>query len=170
MKTKLFIVLGMLVASLSFVSCSDEEDDSVIYDYVNYNAIFTVSSNVDNTDLLANPDFLKNTYVEHRNTKYPVIRLGDKDFVYDTDEIKSRYNMPYPWALRLFKTDKGRYVLKFGEFGPEEQYKNETFTIHWGDGSNNTISFNLYLKGHDVIMDSKLDGKEGGFFVFDLKK
>ena len=167
MKTKMFIVLGVLVASLVLVACID---DDVIRDYANYNAKFTVSSSVDNTDLLANPDFLNKTYVEHRGTTYPVIQFGDKDFGYHTDEIKSRYNMPYPCALRLFRTDKGRYVLAFGEFGPEEQYKNETFIIHWGDGSSNTISFNLYLKGHNVRKHSKLDGKKSDFFVFNLKK
>ena len=166
MKNTLILLMVMLVVSLSFVAC----DDDKIIDYANYNAEFTVSSITDNTDLLANPDFLKKTYVEHRGEKYHVIQLGDQDFLYHSDVIHSRYNMPYPWALRLFKTDKGRYVLKFGEFGPEEKYKNETFTIYWGDGSSNTVSFNLYIKGEDVRKNSVLDGKKGDFFVFDLKK
>ena len=167
MKNKLLWLLGMFIASLSFVACSD---DDVIIDYANYNAMFTVTRLADNSDLLADSDFLKKTYVEFRGKKYHVIRKGDKDFWFHTDVIHSRYNMPFPWALRLLKTDKGRYVLAFGEFGPVERYKKETFTIHWGDGSSNAISFNLYLKGDDVRKNSTLDGKEGDFFVFDLKK
>lgn len=166
MKTRL-LLLSILIVSLSFVACIN---DDVIIDYMNYNAQFTVTSLADHTDLLADSEFIKNTYVEYRGEKYHVIQFGDKDFMYPSEVVHSRYNMPLPWALRLLKTDKGRCVLAFGEFGPEERYKNETFKIHWGDGSCNTISFNLYLKGDNVRKNSKLDGKSGDFFVFNLTK
>ena len=168
MKTKLFL-LGMLLTSLFLVSCSDD-DDFEIHDYATYNATFTVTRTADNADLLADSVFLSKTYVEHRDKKYAVIKLGDAGYAYPNDVIQSRYLLPKPWALRLFKTEDGQYVLRFGEFGPVENYKDETFTIHWADGTSNIVSFNLYLKGDDVRKNSKLDGKETDFLNFDIKK
>ncbi|EXY94109.1 putative lipoprotein [Bacteroides fragilis str. 3998 T(B) 4] len=36
-------------------------------------------------------------------------------------------------------------MLSFGEFSPEHQYKGETFTIHWGDGTKDVVKFDLYI-------------------------
>ena len=91
--------------------------------------------------------------------------------MYHDNVIQSRYNMPMPWALRLFETKDGQLVLGFGEFGPEEDYRNETFTIYWADGTKNTVNFNLYVKeDHKMEKGSMLDGQKGDFFTFDIKK
>lgn len=170
MRNKLFLLAGMLIASFCFVSCSDDEED-IIYDYPTFNATFTVTKAADNTDLLADSVFLSKTYVEYKDKKYPVIEFGDKDFLYQDNVIQSRYNMPMPWALRLFETKDGQHVLGFGEFGPEENYRNETFTIFWADGTKNTVNFDLYVnKDHTMESGSMLDGQKGDFFTFDIKK
>lgn len=170
MRNKLFLLVGMLIASICFVSCSDNENN-VIYDYQTYNATFTVTKAADNTDLLADSVFLSKTYVIYKDQKYPVIKFGDKDFLYQDNVIQSRYNMPNPLALRLFETKDRQLVLGFGEFGPVEDYRNETFTIYWADGTKNTVNFNLYVnKDHTVEKESMLDGQKGDFFTFDIKK
>ena len=169
MKTRKSWMLGILLSALCSVSCDDDSDFDIT-DYANYRAVFTVSRTADKVDLLADSVFLANTYVEHRGLKYPVIQFGDKDYWYHTDTIQTRYNLPVKWALRLHKTKNGERLLTFGEFGPVEHYKNETFTINWADGTTNTVSFNLYLKGDDLVKNSTLDGMKGDFFKFDIKK
>lgn len=56
------------------------------------------------------------------------------------------FNMPRPLGLRKEVLGEAKErVLSFGEFSPEHQYKGETFTIHWGDGTKDVVKFDLYI-------------------------
>jgi hypothetical protein len=64
-------------------------------------------------------------------------------------------------------------MLRFGEFGPNYDYKGETFTIHWGDGTSDEVKFDLYItwkKGDPTIHDKIwLNGEQKNVDWFTLE-
>ncbi|WP_029902270.1 hypothetical protein [Prevotella sp. 10(H)] len=139
----------LLLASVMFLfaSCADEkleEDDGdrIIWDFINYSVIFKV---VDQSghDLL-NPETEEN--------------ILDNDIVvkYDGKEFNRKtpkYNMPDPLDLRTYQLEEGSNALFFGEFSPESNYRDEKFTIEWGDGTQTDIKFDLYITWNEKRTD-----------------
>ena len=79
------------------------------------------------------------------------------------------------WPCAIIKTTTPhKYRLAFGEFTPEDDFKNESFTLDWGDGTTDEISFDCYItwKDQDPTVHKKLflNGEEIGMdFTYLLK-
>ena len=113
----------LLLFPLLLTGCYGEEDKEkdqgdYIWDFINYNIYFSVKDAAGN---------------------------GDKSFPLE-NSVDTRFNMPRPLGLRKEVLGEAKErVLSFGEFSPEHQYKGETFTIHWGDGTKDVVKFDLYI-------------------------
>jgi hypothetical protein len=87
--------------------------------------------------------------------------------IYGLDRIRTRETIAVWYGLRIEPLNNidDTPVLKFGEFftqhrRDERSYQGETLTINWGDGTNDEVKFDLYVKGtHKVIKKIWLNGK-----------
>ncbi len=134
------ILLLIPAVIMLFTGCSNNNDD-IIWDFANFNVAFRVVNQ-------AGEDLLNE---EEEGNMLEDIKVVYKDKEYKW-ERPLKYNMPKALALRtMYSSDKDIIYLCFGEFSPQSNYKNETFTIDWGDGTTDEIKFNLYItwKGND---------------------
>lgn len=164
------LLLGIALAL--FTGCDNDvvpggngPEPGMIWDFVNYSICFTVSDAAGN-DLLdknVESNILENDItVTYRTKKYTIEKeLGRKpgeegeEGGDDTGEVapddeetgkpQVRFNMPRSLGLRLCENCEGLKYLAFGEFSPQSSYKNEPFTIEWGDGTKDNISFDCYI-------------------------
>jgi len=64
--------------------------------------------------------------------------------------------------------------LSFGEFSPTSNYTNTKFTIDWGDGTKDEITFDLYITWKDyqptVHSNVSLNGKPHKGWIELVKK
>ncbi len=131
--------LLLILFALFGAGCSayDGPKEGMIWDFVNYNVDFIVVDKSGN-DLLnaeTSGNILENDIV-----------VTYKENEYRIDKSRLKAIMPKPLALRIGYSDFYQAtVLSFGEFSPESSYKGETFTINWGDGSEDKIMFDLYI-------------------------
>lgn len=132
----------LLIFPLFIASCSDDNDDEpgsdVFWDFTNYSVGFHVTDNMGNNllDSDVEGNMLENDiYIEYAGKTYRRTALKD--------------NMPMPLDLRTIRYGEDNTIfLSFGEFSPTRNYKNESFTIHWGDGTKDVIKFDLYITWH----------------------
>lgn len=136
---KTFTCISSLLLAACLASCDNNDlpPDDVIWDFACY-SIQLQASDKDGNDLLA-PDVLQqipydSLYVEYDGKKY----------YRDTATVETRYAMPMKLALR-YGEYKGKYILAFGEFTPCDNYEQEPFTIHWGDGRSDQIAFDCFI-------------------------
>ncbi|MBP1613242.1 MAG: putative lipoprotein [Bacteroidetes bacterium] len=156
-KTKLFFLFIMML----FVntSCSDNNSD-VIWDFVNYSIEFNVSNN----DLLNDEAFLSKVKIVYEGKEYHYSKE-------DSEHFYTRATYCYPLAIRCYSNSLDQTVpntiLGFGEFSPTEDYKNQKFTIDWGNGRVDEVEFDLYItwkKGDPTVHKKlKLNGEERDF-------
>lgn len=141
MKRSFSFVLMLLL--VFFAGCKEDNDGpgDMIWDFVNYSIYFSVrdANGINLLDPTAVGNILGNGItIEYKGKVFPL-----KD-----SEIDTRFNMPRSLALRkseLLKENKSVPVLSFGEFSPEYNYQNESFTINWGDGTKDVVQFDLYI-------------------------
>ncbi len=145
------LLLTILLASVAlFAGCAkklvDPEGEKdgpapgAIWDFVNYNVAIQV------TDALGN-DLLNSAVPGNLISRDIVVEYRGKPY---TKGVETKANMPKWNGLRPYYVEQqDKYVLLFGEFGPNRNYKGETFTIDWGDGTKDTVKFDLYITWKD---------------------
>lgn len=75
-----------------------------------------------------------------------------------------------------WRSDDGSeaYYLTFGDFNPYEDYRDQSFTVDWGDGTFTQVEFSLYLewdKGMPMIHQPiRVDGLERDSWMIDIEK
>jgi len=148
-------ILFLSIFALVFAGCSDDENlgndpgkeepekeqpGMMIWDFVNYNVMFKVVDEVGN-DML---DEETEGYISLSNI---TVYYNKEEYKY---ALKSKANLPLPLAVRIENNEELNATLFcFGEFDPTETYKDETFVVDWGDGTKDTIRFNLYITWED---------------------
>lgn len=137
------ILFSCLFLSLCLSGCNYGGDD-IIWDYACHSVTIEVTDKAGNN--LANPETPGNVcagepYVIYLYQKFELNLQGP----YDRPE--TRYNSPSFLEFFLTKTDKGKYVLSFGEFSPSSHNRKIPFTIYWGDGTTDEVAFDLYVTG-----------------------
>ncbi len=151
------------------------DKDSPTYDFWNLKVEFAVTSE-DGKDLLdpaVEGNIMANGIkVLYNDTVYEVQECAN---LHDLSGLNSRASFVHPLALRY-----GRYIgidgkpettyrLSFGEFDPTLNFKNEKFTIDWGDGTTNEVDFDAMVewKGWEplVTINVRLDGVEADWMI-----
>jgi len=127
----------------------------MIFDFVNYSIFASLLDAETGADLL-NPEtegnILGNEICAHYlGESYP--RWEVESLTANRPEDVTRAMKPMPlglrWGRALYYNEEtvcysDRYYLAFGEFAPGE-YRNESFTIDWGDGTQTEFSFDCYI-------------------------
>ena len=142
---KLLLLLCPLTLIFMFSSCDIELGGDMIWDFVNPDIIMTVKDKSGN-DLL-DPEFEGN-----------ILDSGiTVDFAGDVYELKTGENDPeYTNVSRATYTDwKGlrtsfsdyfqTNLMLFGQFKGDGEHHKKKFIINWGDGSKDTVEFDLYI-------------------------
>lgn len=122
---KIYLLLALL--SFLFASCSREEKYA-IWDFVNYSVAFSLDSQT-NIDI----DKISIDY-KGKNFRAKIDAGGH-----------TRATWARPLALRYTDFVNNKAHFTFGEFRPDNNYKNESFTINWQDGSKDVITFSVYI-------------------------
>lgn len=139
MKTIRFLLLP-LVSSL-FVSCDADRggpNDGVIWDFMCYDVSIEVRDEQGND--LFDPKYERNILGNKIKVEYQ-----GKTYVMG-EETKTKYNMPSPLAAKAEYNDYAKKnFFCFGEFTPCDEFKNEKFTIDWGNGLRDEVEFDLYI-------------------------
>lgn len=160
-----FTLCLLLLAGCSNEYINNDEDDFVIWDFVNYSIPISVINEAGN-------DLLDSTVVGNILKNDIILTYKTKEFkIEKRPATETRFNMPEPLGLRLRHTTyQPVYYLTFGEFSPAKNYKAETFTINWGDGTTDVIKFDIYITWKSknepevhtaVYLNNKLYEKEG---------
>ena len=121
----------------------EEEDDGMIWDFVNLSVPILVTD-ADGNNLLdkESPDNILENDIKaiYRDETYQRLSF---------EQSAVRFNMPEPLGLRTtvrkYSNDKTMIILTFGGFSPESNHHNESFTIYWGDGTSDIIKFDFYI-------------------------
>lgn len=138
MKKLLLINLVLAVGA-----CSSPNDERA-WDFIPW--FVSIDVHNANGDNLLDPDFENNIldnniHIDYGGEAYPVNERIDE---YYTRAIK-----PHWYGLVLDShPGYGSGKLLFGEFGTTNApggYHGETFSIHWGDGTSDRVSFDLYI-------------------------
>lgn len=146
--TKTIINLLMLLFILAGCSKANEDeredkkDDFVLTDFNNYSIPILVTDALGNN--LLDPKTPHNLLKE----EIKVIYKGEEFKRMNVNQPGTRFNMPAPLALRTrLYTVSGYsgdlFMMAFGEFG-SGNYQDESFTIHWADGTEDIIKFDMY--------------------------
>lgn len=159
------VALSLMACLFILAGCSsDNEEDDIIFDFINYSIHILVTDASGNN--LLDPKNDANILDEKIKVIY-----GDKTFErLEPGQPNTRYNMPKPLALRTSSVQYAnapstQILLAFGEFSPTSNYHDASFKIQWEDGSEDTIKFDLYTvwkSKNDPVVHSKyyLNGKE----------
>lgn len=160
---------SLLIAlfSFTFTACIDSDDsDMVITDYAPITFYMQVND-ASGKSLLSpekNADFFTGTYISYYGKEFPIVDCRD----YTADDwnrhtVVSRYYMPRFYGFILVNID-GEPRLYFGEFDGAVATQNESFIIHWADGSTDEVSYSnkFSSEGNKTINTRKyyLNGKE----------
>lgn len=125
--------------------CTEKEQEQfMIWDFANYQVVFTMVDPSTGEDLL-DEDNPAGLWLADVAAVY-----GDRRYTLaDAGKPHPSYNMPEPLALRRTTVSDGgmvRHALSFGEFSPEDDYRDRTFVMEWGDGSTTEILFDCYVE------------------------
>lgn len=137
MKRCLPFLLLFVWSCSSITPTGNDDEDDVFWDFICWNVGFVVSDSEGNN--LLSPDTPGNLldqglYVTYRGEKFEL-----------QQEELSRYLPPRTLGLRYRELETKQTVLYFGEFTPTRNYMGESFVIHWGDGTQDKIEFDLYI-------------------------
>lgn len=155
----------ILVALFALVTTACSKEDTYNWDFRPENICIQVLDE-NGTDLLnkENPNHIldQEIVVIYNDKKYKPKRdkrntntLMDEWEQEGEDNSIMRSQSPRNLALRYYevtdvvypKAEREYCILTFGEF--TQGYKDESFTISWGDGTEDEIRFDYYIKGED---------------------
>lgn len=151
------MLLSLVVCST--VSCSNEDEDYMIWDFAPIVLRVSVQDAAGN-DLL---DPATENSIAHSG-----IKAIYKENIYEKDSVidrGARYYLAHFYGLYSYKPEKGNYILTFGEFNGDDTFKNETVILDWNDGTKDIISFDSQLiwlskNKPKIIRTFYLNGKE----------
>ncbi len=132
----------------------------MIWDFYNYRIEFTLS----NDELLNDEEFLSKVYITYNGKKYTYSKE-------ESERFQTRATYCYPLAIRCYNEyrdkDYPNTILGFGEFRPDDDYKNQEFTIDWGNGRVDKIGFDIFItwkKGYPTVHKKlRVNGEERNF-------
>ncbi len=158
MKNLFKIVLLTMVAIVAG-ACDKEDEERMIWDFINYTVDFAVEDATAGADLL-DPASEGNIL----NQEIKVIYNGKEYSRYTEPDLEiismtTRDSFVRPFALRWGKREyTNSYWVTFGEFDPTEELHQERFVIDWGDGTQNEIVLDCYItwKGNDPTVHRAL--------------
>ncbi|MDR3235237.1 MAG: hypothetical protein LBT48_00720 [Prevotellaceae bacterium] len=120
----------------------------MIWDFANYSVYFNVVNEAGHN--LLDTATVGNIVGSNITVDYQGQTFKPESWDESTPDTKA--TMPMPLALRVEYSDHfGVTLLSFGEFSPDHHsdnksgYKGETFIIDWGDGTKDTVKFDLYI-------------------------
>lgn len=154
MKTKnSFVPILAIMFAILLSSCDNDNDNGNNNDWVIdiYPIWFEMKVNDANGSTRLNPvadaDFLQNTYITYSGQTF-------KATIY-TEDSKSRFYLPIFYGLVLTTDNNGTPYLFFGEFDGAKNTEDESFTIHWGDGSTDVVSYDnkVTISGKEIDRD-----------------
>lgn len=123
------------IVFLLFLSCGSDK----IWDFINYDVCFIVK-NADGENLLdpATEGHILDSdiTVEYNGKTYAL-----------NDNTRADKAVWYGLRIEAYGYKDNTPTLKFGEFDTAVGYREEQFTVHWGDGSSDVVKFDLYVKG-----------------------
>ncbi|MDR1671434.1 MAG: hypothetical protein LBR57_02840 [Alistipes sp.] len=94
-----------------------------------------------------------NVWIEYNGWKYPLAYTGlpgDTPNTRATEVVKPQWTENGREPLRWNHLMDDSACLMFGEFSIDtKEYRGETFTIHWGDGTRSEVKFDLYPEGSE---------------------
>lgn len=156
----LFAALAILLAGCH----NEDEGGRKIWDFYNPDVVFVVTNDAGSNllDPAVDVNILDRPIrVVYKNKTY--LMNGDPDG-------KTRETIAYWNGLRvepLHPTADHTPVLKFGEFKADGDYRGETFTVDWGDGTMTEVKFDLYVVYSDKYLTDAtiyrklwIDGKQ----------
>ena len=183
---KRFLTFCLTAACLLAAGCDREPEEDLIWDFATFSVGFYVCDAKTDADLL-DPASEGNILgqpiaVVYAGTRYEVVPDESSDFAATTRALMSK-----PLALRwmhsytyveeegYMKKKYGPYRLDFGEWSPVSGWHGQEFTIEWGDGSSNTVRFDLYIewkKKNDpnVLHPIWFDGERQNDWCITLRK
>lgn len=156
----------ILLLSLAVMCAGCEKEDRFggfgIWDFANYEVIFTMVDPSTGADLL-DEDNPSGLWLDGVAVVY-----GGKRYTLSGEEtLHPSANMPQKLALRRTAAvrEGARYnALSFGEFSSEDDYHGESFTVEWGDGTRTDVAFDCYITWSDrqptVHQRVWVDGRE----------
>lgn len=144
---KILPFLTLAICTL-FVSCNKPQDpNGGIWDIVPSRVVMTITDQY-GADLLS-----EKTYNSVREKPIYVIY---KDKRYDMT-VENRAIMPAELGLRLYFDESLKcYALWFGEFDSQDDYQNDSFTLHFDDNQSHYIRFSISTKW---VMDDQVGYK-----------
>lgn len=160
MKAKhLLLAMIATICSLSLCSCSNDDDDGNNYVFdaapIYFEMQVTDASGASLLDPAANAKFINDTYISLNGEDYPVVEIPE-----------SRAYSAVFYGLVLTENRNGEPCLFVGEFDGLVNTDDTSFTIHWGDGTTDVVSYSnkTTINGSDVNIDRHyyLNGEETG--------
>lgn len=114
----------------------DIEENRAVWDFTCYSLSFVVMDDSRN-DLLD---------AEYPDNILSGLSVNYKGETYAEVEPMPKALAPLPLGIREgFNAAYNKKIISFGEFSPEENYKNEKVEVTWGDGSKDEVGFDLYI-------------------------
>ncbi len=76
------------------------------------------------------------------------------------EAVETRALPPAEWyGLRYGAWGGNPVRMQFGEFSASKNYRDERFTIDWGDGTTTEVKFDLFVRGGRVRRTLWIDGE-----------
>ena len=171
MKTmkQLFLLLSICMTALGFYACDKEGFDdflrdkdgpgNAIWDFSPIQLYFTLTGE-DGEDLLnpATPGSYAGLSI---NAMYEE-KTYEKDVFEDNNVPPGRALVPIMYGLYTTESNDGRYALKFGGLNGGKDYEDATIVLHWGDDSQDIITFSSTLTWKDQKPQFKRTFKVNG--------
>lgn len=136
-----FLVLAYCLSGCDSLDPKDD-DDFIIWDFVCHSITMRVTdasgNNLFGAQNLTGP-WKEEPYVMYNNKRFD-LKLEHPQYRGDTRALPPGF-----LELYLMKNKEDEYFLCFGEFSPTSDYYGEPFTIYWGNGSKDEITFDLYI-------------------------
>lgn len=145
--------LCFVILLFSFTTCSDnsnndENCDGWIWDFFNYEILISATDSETGSNLF-DPQTENNllgedgVWITYKNKTFNIV-----DWNYPENGTRATYVRPL--ALRYYPANENssvhkKLLLGFGEFSPTSDYRNETFTIHWADGTSDEVKLDCYI-------------------------
>lgn len=158
-----YLVMAMAVLSLPALQSCDEEEETVLWEFVPMDVmVHVVNANGEN---LLSPETPGYIVPEEVKAKYngKVYEYGytfvvdGKPVPYrslsinDTPDSENTRAIPATWygLHDGYSGDDLEPTINFGTFDPTVGYRNEEFEIVWPDGSSDRIAFDLFIDWTD---------------------